>query len=105
MEFSEQLPLMENTVDRTHLRPQPTNSSSSSSEENEEENVNEKEQLGSSLVSTMLSSELLQDGSCLAEQHLSTVEGNWFTNAHTWPLAKRQCWGRYFVVIRQATRY
>lgn len=86
MEFSEELPLMENTVDRTHLRPQPTNSSNSSSEEDEEENVNEKEQLGSSLGSMMLSSEPLQDGSHLAEEHRSTVEGNWSTNAHTWPL-------------------
>ncbi|KAB5550487.1 hypothetical protein PHYPO_G00054320 [Pangasianodon hypophthalmus] len=75
VEFSEELPLMENTVGKTHLRPQPTNSSNSSSEEDEAENVSEKEQHGSSLVSTKLSSELLQDGSCLAQQHLSTVEG------------------------------
>ncbi|XP_017345983.1 tumor necrosis factor receptor superfamily member 19 isoform X2 [Ictalurus punctatus] len=75
VEFSEELPLMEITVDRTHFRPQPTNSINSSSEEDEEENVSEREQHGLPLVSTKLSSELLQDESCLAEQHLSTVEG------------------------------
>ncbi|XP_053502788.1 tumor necrosis factor receptor superfamily member 19 isoform X1 [Ictalurus furcatus] len=75
VEFSEELPLMEIAVDRTHFRPQPTNSINSSSEEDEEENVSEREQHGLSLVSTKLSSELLQDESCLAEQHLSTVEG------------------------------
>ncbi|XP_027003591.1 tumor necrosis factor receptor superfamily member 19 isoform X1 [Tachysurus fulvidraco] len=63
VEFSEELPLMEKAVDRTHLRLQPTNSSNSSSEEDMDE-----------LSSTKLSSELLQDGSCLVEQHLSTVE-------------------------------
>ncbi|KAK3531317.1 hypothetical protein QTP70_016283, partial [Hemibagrus guttatus] len=74
VEFSEELPLMEKAVDRTHLRPQPTNSSNSSSEEDEEENLRDKEHHGPSLVSTKLCSELLQDGSCLVEQHLSTVE-------------------------------
>lgn len=82
VEFSEELPLMEITVDRTHFRPQPTNSINSSSEEDEEENVSEREQHGLPLVSTKLSSELLQDESCLAEQHLSTVEGNWSTQMH-----------------------
>lgn len=72
---------MENIVDRTHLRPQPTNSSDSSSEEDEEENVSKKEQHGSPLVSK-LSSELLQDSSCLADQHLPVVEGNWSTEVH-----------------------
>lgn len=80
VEFSEELPLMENAVDMTHLKPQPTNSSNSSSEEDEEEN----EQHGSSLVSKH-SSELLQDDSCLAEQHLSTLEGNWPKEVHIFP--------------------
>lgn len=82
VEFSEELPLMEKAVDRTHLRPQPANSSNSSSEEDKEENLREKEHDGPSFVSTKLYSELLQDGSCLVEQHLSTVEGKWSTNAH-----------------------
>lgn len=73
VEFSEELPLMENAVDRTHLRPQLTNSNVSS-----EENVNAKVHHGSSLNSS-ISSELLQDGSCLAEQHPSQLEGNWST--------------------------
>lgn len=72
---------MENAVDGSHVSPQSTNSLSSSSEDDDEENVCGKEQHGSSLVS-MLSSELVQDGSCLAEQHLSTAEGNWFTDKH-----------------------
>lgn len=67
VEFSEELPLVENAVDRSHVRPQLTNSIGSSSEdEEEEENVSRKEQHESSLVS-MFSSELVQDGSCLAE--------------------------------------
>ncbi|KAI5099075.1 tumor necrosis factor receptor superfamily member 19 isoform X2 [Silurus meridionalis] len=74
VEFSEELPLMENNEYRTHLRPQPTNSSNSFSEEDEEENVSGKQQHESSLVCPKLSSEILQDASSLAE-HLSIVEG------------------------------
>ncbi|TSN57772.1 Tumor necrosis factor receptor superfamily member 19 [Bagarius yarrelli] len=75
VEFCEELSLMEKDVDRTHVRPYPLHSSNASSEENEEETVSEKEQHGSTLVSTKPFSELLPDDNCLAEQHLSTVEG------------------------------
>lgn len=73
VEISEELPLMENAVDGTHLRPQCTNSNPSSVG-GEEENVSEKGQHRSSLV-PKLSSGLLQDDRCLAKQHPSTVEG------------------------------
>lgn len=72
VEFSEELPLMQDPLDRT----QPMNSSNPSSEEDDEENVNEKEQHDSSSVSNKLSSVVKQDGRCLSEQLLSTVEGN-----------------------------
>ncbi|KAM9468886.1 tumor necrosis factor receptor superfamily member 19 isoform 2-T2 [Clarias gariepinus] len=71
VEFSEELPLMQEPLDRT----QPMNSSNPSSEEEDEENVNEKEQHDSSSVSNKLSSVVKQDGRCLSEQLLSTVEG------------------------------